>query len=141
MAFPEGSPIHPAYGAGHATVAGACVTILKAWFDEKTKLSDLAVTPMVADATGNNTVPYTGLDAKKLTVRGELDKFAANIAIGRNQAGVHWRSDYTESILPGEKVAISVLEDTGFTYNENFKGFTLTKFDGTKVTVGKKRNP
>jgi len=34
MAFPEGSPTHPAYGAGHATVAGACVTILKAFFDE-----------------------------------------------------------------------------------------------------------
>jgi hypothetical protein len=33
MAFPEGSPTHPAYGAGHATVAGACTTILKAWFD------------------------------------------------------------------------------------------------------------
>jgi len=33
MAFPEGSPTHPSYGAGHATVAGACVTILKAWFD------------------------------------------------------------------------------------------------------------
>lgn len=33
MAFPEGSPMHPSYGAGHATVAGACVTILKAWFD------------------------------------------------------------------------------------------------------------
>jgi hypothetical protein len=30
MAFPEGSPTHPSYGAGHATVAGACVTILKA---------------------------------------------------------------------------------------------------------------
>ena len=29
LAFPEGSPIHPSYGAGHATVAGACVTILK----------------------------------------------------------------------------------------------------------------
>src|SRR5215813_8450516 len=28
MAFPEGSPTHPSYGAGHATVAGACVTIL-----------------------------------------------------------------------------------------------------------------
>ena len=26
MVFPEGSPTHPAYGAGHATVAGACVT-------------------------------------------------------------------------------------------------------------------
>ncbi|MEO0854244.1 MAG: bromoperoxidase, partial [Cyanobacteria bacterium J06648_11] len=33
MAFPEGSPMHPSYGAGHATVAGACVTILKAFFD------------------------------------------------------------------------------------------------------------
>src|ERR1043166_4181711 len=30
QAFPEGSPLHPSYGAGHATVAGACVTILKA---------------------------------------------------------------------------------------------------------------
>lgn len=34
MAFPEGSPTHPAYGAGHATVAGAysfsvvCTTIV-----------------------------------------------------------------------------------------------------------------
>ena len=34
QAFPEGSPLHPSYGAGHATVAGACVTILKAWFQE-----------------------------------------------------------------------------------------------------------
>jgi hypothetical protein len=33
MAFPEGSPTHPAYGAGHATVAGACVTVLKAFFE------------------------------------------------------------------------------------------------------------
>jgi hypothetical protein len=32
-AFPEGSPTHPSYPAGHATVAGACVTLLKAWFD------------------------------------------------------------------------------------------------------------
>lgn len=34
MAFPEGSPTHPSYGSGHATVAGACTTILKAFFDE-----------------------------------------------------------------------------------------------------------
>ena len=33
QAFPEGSPTHPSYGAGHACVAGACVTILKAFFD------------------------------------------------------------------------------------------------------------
>ncbi|MCC6271358.1 MAG: hypothetical protein IT190_08780, partial [Microbacteriaceae bacterium] len=30
MAFTPGSPTHPAYGAGHATVAGICVTVLKA---------------------------------------------------------------------------------------------------------------
>lgn len=36
MAFPEGSPMHASYGAGHATVAGACVTILKAFFELST---------------------------------------------------------------------------------------------------------
>jgi len=40
MAFQEGSPMHPAYGAGHATVAGACVTILKAFFDTGAVLVD-----------------------------------------------------------------------------------------------------
>ena len=39
IAFFEGSPMHPAYGAGHATVAGACVTILKAFFDHKRPLA------------------------------------------------------------------------------------------------------
>src|SRR6266568_1267932 len=33
IAFPEGSPTHPSYGSGHATVAGACVTVLKAFFN------------------------------------------------------------------------------------------------------------
>jgi hypothetical protein len=42
--FPEGAPTHPAYGAGHATVAGACVTILKAWFDES-EVFDANVVP------------------------------------------------------------------------------------------------
>ncbi len=48
QAFPEGSPTHPAYGAGHATVAGACVTILKAWFDE----SFVIPNPVVPTADG-----------------------------------------------------------------------------------------
>jgi len=32
MAYPEGSPTHPAYGSGHAVIGGACATVLKAWF-------------------------------------------------------------------------------------------------------------
>ncbi|HEU4795937.1 MAG TPA: hypothetical protein VFT02_09935, partial [Pyrinomonadaceae bacterium] len=46
MAFPVGSPTHPAYGAGHATVAGACVTILKAWFKETVRLVDIGLDPV-----------------------------------------------------------------------------------------------
>ncbi len=34
MAYPEGCPMHPSYPAGHAIIAGACTTILKAVFDE-----------------------------------------------------------------------------------------------------------
>ncbi len=34
MAYPEGCPTHPAYPAGHATIAGACTTVLKAFFNE-----------------------------------------------------------------------------------------------------------
>jgi hypothetical protein len=48
---------------------------------------------------------------------------------------VHWRSDYSESIQLGEAVALGVLTDQRQTYQEQFNGFTLTKFDGTKVTV------
>ena len=129
MAFPEGSPTHPAYGAGHATVAGACVTILKAWFDESFVIQN----PVVPDSTGQVLVPYTG--SETLTVGGELNKIASNVALGRNMAGVHWRSDATESLKLGEAVAISVLRDQKGCYNEQFSGFSLTKFDGTTITV------
>jgi membrane-associated phospholipid phosphatase len=129
QAFPEGSPTHPAYGAGHATVAGACVTILKAWFNENTVIQN----PVVPDATGTSLIPYSGTE--NLTVGGELNKMAANVALGRNTAGVHWRSDATESMLLGEALAISILRDQKTGYNEQFNGFTLTKFDGTTITV------
>lgn len=129
MAFPEGSPTHPAYGAGHATVAGACVTILKAWFDENFVIQN----PLQPDSTGQVLVPYAGAD--NLTVGGELNKIASNVALGRNIAGVHWRSDGTESLKLGETVALSVLKDQKLGYNEIFGGFSLTKFDGTTVTV------
>jgi len=135
MAFPEGSPTHPAYGAGHATVAGACVTILKAWFKESTKLVDLGVVAVQPSNDGLTLVPYGGADAGDLTVGGELNKIASNVALGRNTAGVHWRSDANESIKLGEQIAIGILKDQRGSYNENFGGFSLTKFDGTTATV------
>ncbi|HEX8070663.1 MAG TPA: vanadium-dependent haloperoxidase [Pyrinomonadaceae bacterium] len=135
MAFPEGSPTHPSYGAGHATVAGACVTILKAWFKETTKLVDIGLVPLEPDSTGTSLSPYTGADAGSLTVGGELNKIASNVALGRNTAGVHWRSDGTESMKLGEAIGISILREQRALYNETFNGFSLTKFDGTTITV------
>jgi hypothetical protein len=135
MAFPEGSPTHPAYGAGHATVAGACVTILKAWFKETTRLVDIGLDPLQPTDDGLSLVPYTGSDAGDLTVGGELNKIAANVALGRNTAGVHWRSDATESMKLGEAIAIGILRDQRACYNEVFNGFSLTKFDGTTIVV------
>jgi hypothetical protein len=131
QAYPEASPLHPSYGAGHATVAGACVTILKALFDESFPVPD----PVVANPGGRQLVPYRGADAGSLTVGGELNKLASNVATGRNLAGIHWRSDGIESLKLGEEVALSVLRDQRNTYNEDFGGFTFTRFDGTHITV------
>ncbi len=130
-AFPEGCPQHPSYGQGHATVAGACSTVVKAWFDENFVIPD----PVVASEDGLSLVPYTGADADRITLGGEMNKLAANIGIGRNHAAVHWRSDYADSLPLGEAVAISILRDQRATYNEDFPGFTFTRFDGTQITV------
>ncbi|HZA28805.1 MAG TPA: vanadium-dependent haloperoxidase [Gammaproteobacteria bacterium] len=129
MAFPEGSPLHPAYGAGHATVAGACTTILKALFDGSFVIPN-PVVPHPVDPT--RLVPFEG---PELTVEGELNKLASNVATGRNIAGVHWRTDGIESLRLGEAIAISILRDQKGKYNEDFDGFTFRKFDGTVVTV------
>ncbi len=131
QAYPEGSPLHPSYGAGHATVAGACVTMLKAMFDESYVIPD----PVVPTPDGTALVPYTRPDAGRLTVGGELNKLASNVAAGRNLAGIHWRTDGVESLKLGEAVSISILRDQLETFQEDFGGFTLTKFDGTALTI------
>ena len=128
LAFPEGSPVHTAYGSGHATVAGASVTVLKAFFDE----SAIIQNPVVPTPDGSALVPHTGAP---LTVGGELNKLASNISQGRNIAGVHWRTDATEANKLGEEVAISILHDMQHLSREPFAGFSLTRFDGTTITV------
>ena len=128
MAFPEGSPTHPAYPAGHATIAGACVTVLKAFFEETAILPE----PVVAAADGSELLAWAG---DPLTVGGELNKLANNIALGRDWAGVHYRSDGVDGLLVGEQQAVGMLADYSRTYIERFDGFTLTKFDGTTIQV------
>jgi hypothetical protein len=131
LAFPEGSPIHPSYGAGHGTVAGACVTILKSWFKEKKPMSG---TILEANHEGNKLKEYQGNDKNQISIHGELNKLAANVAIGRNMAGVHYRSDYIESVKLGERIAIGILEEQKINYSEA-PTYQFMKFDGTTATI------
>ena len=127
MAFPEGSPTHPAYPAGHATIAGACVTVLKAFFKESFAIPS----PVQSDSDGFNLLPFAGA----LTVGGELDKLASNISLGRDTGGVHWRSDGIEGMKLGEEVAIQMLRDHKLLNNESFAGYSLTRFNGSTVVI------
>ncbi len=223
MAFNEGSPMHPAYGAGHATVAGACVTILKAFFDTSAVLAETPVIDKktgftipeidkktgftIDEHTGNpinangqiidrdtgvpikpqpdktkikikteiqfkryssgdptkkippdkpiafrapklpgpgagegdpnkNLVPYT--PNQFLTLEGELNKLAANISIGRNMAGVHYFSDYYDSVRMGEKIAIGILEEQALTYSTDPFVLSVPTFDGDVVRIGRR---
>jgi hypothetical protein len=134
-AFPEGCPQHPSYGQGHSTVAGACATIVKAWFNDLTPLTSIPGFPIVqASEDGLSLVPYEGSDKGQMTVGGEMNKLAANIGMGRDHATVHWRYDYADSLPLGEEVAISMLNDMARNWNEPFDGFSFTKFDGTRIT-------
>lgn len=137
MAFCEGSPMHPSYGAGHGTVAGACVTILKAFFDHKYPLTVAgddchAFVPTEKDS--GRTLTKVPVCNGKLTVEGELNKLASNISIGRDWAGVHYFSDYIESIRLGEQIAIGILEEQKLTYGENFS-MTVPLFDGGEIRI------
>lgn len=158
IAFTAGAPPHPAYGAGHATVAGACVTVLKAWLAEKTPLkahlaahparSPFATAPAnespvaisQADANGELT-PYAGADVDEITVEGELNKIACNVAMGRSMGGVHWRSDNTRSLRLGEQIATEILRVESLQYAEKRKPadtppvWSFTSFNGDDVII------
>jgi hypothetical protein len=80
VAFPEGCPTHPSYPSAHACNAGACATILKAFFDPDYVLSH----PVEAAADGSALELWRGAD---LTLGNEIDKLPSNIALGRDAAG------------------------------------------------------
>ncbi len=182
MAFPEGSPMHAAYGAGHATVAGACVTVVKAFFEmydhdrqrggnsiydivakkdhkvlgypgtypadlfkdellltdtSHTKDKEFAYNPLpsayVPDSASDGTT-LTPWKDENLTIQGELDKLAANISIGRNFAGVHYYTDYFESLRMGERIAVSILQEQMLTYREPVS-MRFKSFDGDHILI------
>ena len=92
QAYPEGCPTHPAYPGATATIGGAGVRVLKAMFNQDFVIPN----PVVPSDDGRRLQPWRG---EPLTVGGELNKLAFNMAFGRDTAGVHFRRDEVRGIL------------------------------------------
>jgi hypothetical protein len=95
QAYPEGCPTHPAYPGATAAIGGAGARVLKAMFNPNFVIPN----PVVPSDDGLSLQPWTG---EPLTVGGELNKLAFNMAFGRDTAGVHFRNDELEGGLGGE---------------------------------------
>ncbi len=127
-----GTPNHPSFPAGHSHTAGACVTLLKAWFVENLVIPN----PKKPTPDGTALEDYIpGVDGPELTIGGELNKLAHNLSFGRNMLGVHFRADNMAGNALGEELAIRILREDKAILAEPFDGFSLTKFDGTTITV------
>jgi hypothetical protein len=135
QAYPEGCPMHPSYPQGHATVAGAAVTILKA-FTCDANLVEQGIT-IVEPLDASTLKEYNGPDKKEITLHGELNKLASNVGLARDFVGVHYRSDYINGLLLGETVAVWLLCDIRETYAEDFF-FEFETFSRKKITIDKK---
>ncbi len=142
MTCPEGSPMHPSYGAGHAAVAGACVTMIKAFF----RTHDADRTPMslrdagapevcVPEAGGLALAPAQDVDTPEtLTLNGELNKLAENLSLAGCMAGVHYYSDCFEGLRMGERIAVGILSEQMVAFSQDVT-MTLETFDGDMLTV------
>jgi len=148
QAYPEGSPTHPTYPAGHAAQIAAEVTVMKGLFDENFPITDGDDPALVpnADGTGLDVFqPAPGEPPIVLRLGHELNKLAANVALGRSVAGVHFRIDYSESMLLGEYVGLGILQEQARSYNQARRTttvtrdapffFELTLFSGVKVRI------
>jgi hypothetical protein len=128
QAYIEGCPTHPSYPAGHATFAGTGVTVLKAMVDETYVLP----APMIPSRDGLRLEPYKG---PPLTLGSELDKLAANCALGRGTAGVHFRTDSYAGLRIGEAAALSLMRDRVIAIGEGGPIYKLRSVDGARVKI------
>ncbi len=128
QAYLEGCPTHPSYPAGHGTLAGTGVTMLKAAVNEAYVLPN----PVVPSQDGTRIEPYKG---PPLTLGSELDKLAENIALGRGMAGVHFRTDNLMGLRVGEAAMLSLMRDRVTAIGNGAPVYKLRTVDGAKVTI------
>ena len=140
LQFAEGSPMHPANPAGHATIAGACGTLLKMFFADGPWTGTGITTGgfnTVQSLNGSSLVEYTEADASSMTVHGEIGKLISNMSFGRDFSGVHFRHDGAEGILLGERVAMEYMVDNSAATNVNIGTIKFTSADGVTERVVK----
>lgn len=111
----SGCPGHPSYPAGHAIYAGACGTVIKAFYNENW----IVPNPVIAAADGLSLIPIV----ENLTLGQEINKLMENVGLGRDWAGFHYQSDVSAGILYGEKIAYLILQDWIEQYPENNVSF------------------
>jgi len=120
QAYPEGAPTSPSYPSYHATLAGACITVLKFFFNGQWTFNLFE-----PDITGS-TLSNTGI-VSNLT--NELDKLASNIGFGRLFAGVNYRLDIISGIRLGEEVALHFLRNHVKNYPQ-YVNVQITLYNG-----------
>jgi membrane-associated phospholipid phosphatase len=132
QAYPEGAPGHPSFPSGHATIAGACATVLKAFISPSYEFRF----PLEPTRDGRDWGQYAG---PKTNARIEIDKLAANVAAGRQWAGIHWQADSLAGLRLGEQVGLAVLREAKAQYAETaagwFKGFDVITFEGKTESI------
>lgn len=112
MTYAEGSPLHPDYPSGHATIAGACAGILLAWF---------------ADG------PLPALEIT--SVHDEIRQMMWALAVGRSWAGIHSRSSLLTGLQLGMAHSVSFLRNLKARTPEPLGAASFAAFDGTVLTV------
>ena len=122
--YSEGAPTHPSYPSGHATWAGAAVTILRAFFE-----GDFEIDAYQPNSDGTELVSL----GYKVKVKDELTKLETFIGNARNMAGIHYRSDML-GIYLGEAVGIQVLEEAVKRYAYRVK-FEFEARNGKTVVI------
>jgi len=145
MLYAEGSPTHPSYPAGHAVIAGACVTVLKAFCKTHTFLKKTGQYSRVAwkkDVVEAKSPSSDGLHTlgkvRGMTVNGELNKLGSNVALARDFAGVHYRSDSDLGIKLGEAYALEFLRSQLLEYaspHMKERSFTVELYNGTLTEI------
>lgn len=143
MLYGEGSPTHPSYPAGHAVVAGACITVLKAFSRTHTfkngQYRRVKWEREAVEATSSQKLASLGT-VRSMTVIGELNKLGSNVALARDFAGVHYRSDSDFGIELGETYALEFLRSQLLEYaspHMDDRRFLVELYNGTLVEISR----